>query len=280
MLWPEVAHGSFALKYVKAGAIKTRVLEAGDKGAPVIFIHGTAGHLEAYQRNILAHAARHRVLALDMIGHGYSDKPDHPYEIKHYVAHLKDVIDAYAFERVSISGESLGGWIAAQFAIDHPERVEKLVLNTAGGLNTDPAVMTRLREISLKAVQDPTRDNVRKRLEWLVHDKSHVTDDLVEMRYRIYTQPDFAKAMENILCLQLMGVRERNTLTDEALARIEAPTLVLWTEHDPTAGIAVGERFARAIPRARLTVFKDCAHWPQYEDADRFNREHMEFLAS
>ena len=167
----------------------------------------------------------------------------------------------------------------AQFAIEHPERVGKLVLNTAGGLNTDPAVMTRLREISLKAVQEPTRENVRKRLEWLVHDKAHVTEDLVDMRYRIYTQPGFAKAMENILCLQIMDIRERNILTDEALSRIQAPTLVVWTDHDPTAGIPVGERFARVIPNARLTVFEGCAHWPQYEDAERFNNEHMAFLA-
>ena len=278
-LWPEVANGSFSLGFKQAGAIRTRVLEAGGSGEPVIFIHGTAGHLEAYQRNILAHAERYRVLALDMIGHGFTDKPDHPYEIKHYVRHLKDVIDAYGFERVHLSGESLGGWIVAQFAIEHPERVGKLVLNTAGGLNTDPAVMTRLREISLKAVQEPTRENVRKRLEWLVHDKAHVTEDLVDMRYRIYTQPGFAKAMENILCLQIMDIRERNILTDEALSRIQAPTLVVWTDHDPTAGIPVGERFARVIPNARLTVFEGCAHWPQYEDAERFNNEHMAFLA-
>ena len=278
-LWPEVANGSFSLGFKQAGAIRTRVLEAGSSGEPVIFIHGTAGHLEAYQRNILAHAERYRVLALDMIGHGFTDKPDHPYEIKHYVRHLKDVIDAYGFERVHLSGESLGGWIVAQFAIEHPERVGKLVLNTAGGLNTDPAVMTRLREISLKAVQEPTRENVRKRLEWLVHDRAHVTEDLVDMRYRIYTQPGFAKAMENILCLQIMDIRERNILTDEALSRIQAPTLVVWTDHDPTAGIPVGERFARVIPNARLTVFEGCAHWPQYEDAERFNNEHMAFLA-
>ena len=278
-LWPEVANGSFSLGFKQAGAIRTRVLEAGSSGEPVIFIHGTAGHLEAYQRNILAHAERYRVLALDMIGHGFTDKPDHPYEIKHYVRHLKDVIDAYGFERVHLSGESLGGWIVAQFAIEHPERVGKLVLNTAGGLNTDPAVMTRLRETSLKAVQEPTRENVRKRLEWLVHDKAHVTEDLVDMRYRIYTQPGFAKAMENILCLQIMDIRERNILTDEALSRIQAPTLVVWTDHDPTAGIPVGERFARVIPNARLTVFEGCAHWPQYEDAERFNNEHMAFLA-
>ena len=279
-LWPELADGTFSLGFKQAGPIRTRVLEAGVSGEPVIFIHGTAGHLEAYQRNILAHAQRHRVLAIDMIGHGFTDKPDRPYEIRDYVQHLKDVIDSYGFDRVHLSGESLGGWIVTQFAIEHPDRVGKLVLNTAGGLNTDPAVMTRLREISLKAVQEPSRENVRKRLEWLVHDKTHVTDDLVEMRYRIYTQPGFAKAMENILCLQIMEVRERNILREEDLRRIKVPTLVLWTDHDPTAGIPVGERFAQLIPNAKLTIFEGCGHWPQYEDAPRFNREHMDFLAS
>ena len=96
----------------------------------------------------------------------------------------------------------------------------------------------------------------------------------------IYTQPGFLRAIENILCLQDMDVRMRNVLTDESLGRITAPTLVIWTDHDPTAPVATGERFVAAIPNARpLVVMADCAHWPQWERADEFNRLHLDFLA-
>ncbi|MFV3126850.1 alpha/beta fold hydrolase [Niveispirillum sp. KHB5.9] len=280
-LWPEIARGSIRLGYVQAGPIRTRYVEAGDAGADeaVVFIPGTGGHLEAFTRNLLPHAEQHRTIALDMIGHGYSDKPDHDYEIRHYVRHLLDFCDALGLARIHVHGESLGGWIAAQFAIDHPDRVATLTLNTAGGLNTDPAVMQRVYNVTMKAVAEASPATVRARLEWLMHDPKRVTDDLVELRLAIYTQPGFLRAMEHILCLQNMEIRMRNVLTDESLSRITAPTLVIWTDHDPTAPVATGERFARAIPDARLVIMDDCAHWPQWEKADAFNRLHLDFLA-
>jgi 2-hydroxy-6-oxonona-2,4-dienedioate hydrolase len=86
--------------------------------------------------------------------------------------------------------------------------------------------------------------------------------------------------MEHILCLQNMDIRMRNVLTDKSLSAIKAPALVIWTDHDPTAPIAIGERFCAAIPNAEpLVVMADCAHWPQWEKADDFNRLHLAFLA-
>ena len=281
-LWPEIARGTVRLGYADAGGVRTRYVEAGDPSADeaVVFIPGTGGHLEAFTRNLLPHAEHHRTIALDMIGHGYTDKPDHDYEIKHYVGHLLDFCDALGLKRIHVHGESLGGWIAAQFAIDHPGRVASLTLNTAGGLNTDPAVMQRVYTVTMKAVAEASSATVRARLEWLMNDPTRVTDDLVELRLAIYTQPGFKRAMEHILCLQNMEIRMRNVLTDDTLAGIAAPTLVIWTDHDPTAPIATGERFVAAIPNAEpLVVMDDCAHWPQWEKADEFNRIHLAFLA-
>ncbi len=278
-LWPEMATGSFSLKFIDTGGVRTRYLEAGPADAPaVMFVHGTGGHLETFTRNVFAHAQHFRVLALDMVGHGFSSKPDHPYEIRHYVQHLDDFLSAVGVQKAHLHGESLGGWIVAQYAIDHPERVNRLVLNTAGGLNTDEQVMQRVYSVTMNAVRNASLETVRKRLEWLVHDPRDVADDMVELRHKVYTQPGFERAMENILCLQFMDVRMRNVLTDESLTRIQSPTLVIWTDHDPTAPIATGERFVKAIPDARLVVMKDCAHWPQWEKAEEFNALHIKFL--
>ncbi|MES2412743.1 MAG: alpha/beta fold hydrolase [Pseudomonadota bacterium] len=278
-LWPEMANGSFAIKFIDAGGIRTRYLEAGNLDAPaLIFIHGTGGHLETFNRNVFEHAKHFRVLALDMVGHGYSSRPDHPYEIKHYVKHLVDFMAALGISKSHMHGESMGGWIAAQFAIDHPAAVDRLALNTAGGLNTDEKVMDRVYSVTMNAVKEGTFEAVRKRLEWLVHEPTQIPNDLVELRQNIYRQPGFVKSMENILCLQFMETRMRNVLTDESLARIKAKTLVIWTDHDPTAPVATGERFARCIPDARLVVMSDCAHWPQWEKTGEFNALHTGFL--
>ena len=281
MLWPELAQGSFSLQYVDVRGVRTRCLSAGHADRPpLIFLHGSGGHLEAYQRNILAHAEHFRVFAIDMLGHGFTDKPDHDYEIDHYVDHLSAFCDTFGLGKVLLSGESLGGWVAARFAIRYPDRVVKLVLNTSGGLTADPAVMERLRTLSMNAVRNPDRDAVRKRLEWLMHDPKTVTDDLVEMRYRIYTQAGAERMMEHIMCLQIMDIRRRNMIPVADLRKITAPTLVVWTDHDPTAKVEVGEMFAREIPNARLVVIPNCGHWPQYEDPATFNRIHLEFLST
>lgn len=282
-IWPEIAKGTIRLGYVDAGGIRTRYVEAGDPDADeaVIFVHGTGGHLEAFTRNLLPHAEQYRTIALDMIGHGYTDKPDHDYEMEHYVQHLLDFCDAVGVQRGHMHGESLGGWITAQFAIDHPDRTASLTLNTAGGLNTDPKVMERVYNVTMNAVANASPETVRARLEWLMNAPDRVTDDLVEMRLGIYTQPGFVQAMEHILCLQNMEIRMRNVLSEEGLAKIRAETLVVWTDHDPTAPTETGQRFVDAIPNARpLVVMSDCAHWPQWEKADAFNRLHLEFLAS
>lgn len=280
-LWPELAKGTFSLRYLDARGVRTRCLFAGEDkaGIPVLLLHGSGGHLEAYTRNILPHAEDRQVIAMDMLGHGYTDKPAYPYEIKHYIKHILDTIDALGFERVHISGESLGGWVAAKLAADYPERVDKLVLNTAGGFTATPEVMERLRTLSLAAVREPNRENVRKRLEWLMHDKRHVSEDLVDMRYQIYTQPGFVQAMESIMALQLMEVRRPNMLTDADLQRIKAETLVIWTDHDPTGAIEVGERFVKNIPNSRLEIMTGCGHWPQFEDPETFNRLQRTFLS-
>lgn len=279
-LWPELASGEYRMHYVNAGGLKTRCLEAGAGRESVLFLHGSGGHLEAYTRNILPHAARYKVYAIDMIGHGYTDKPDRPYQMDDYVNHILAFMDAAKIERAHISGESLGGWAAAWLAAKHPSRIGKLVLNTAGGLTANPEVMERLKTLSMNAVRNPDREAVKKRLEWLMHDKSHVSEDLVDMRYAIYTQPGFLRAMEHIMCLQEMETRKRNMLTEDMLRGIRAQTLVVWTDHDPTGAVEVGERFANTIPGAKIVVMKGCGHWPQFEDAPTFNRLHLDFLGS
>lgn len=279
MLWTDLARGEFTLGYVDVRGVRTRCLAAGPPDAPpLVFLHGSGGHLETYQRNILSHAEHLRVYAIDMLGHGFTAKPDHDYEIDDYVEHLVAFCDTLNLERIFVSGESLGGWVAARLAIRHPDRVTRLVLNTAGGLTANPVVMERLRALSLEAVRNPDRDAVRRRLEWLMHDPATVTDDLVEMRYLIYTQPGMVKAMEHIMCLQTMAIRRRSMIPIADLRTISAPTLIVWTTHDPTGKVDVGETFAREIPDARLVVMEECGHWPQFEDAATFNRLHLDFL--
>ena len=278
--WADLRAGSFSQGYVTAGGIRTRYLHAGERGKPpLILIHGTGGHAEAYTRNLIAHGEHFDTYAIDLVGHGWSDKPLAPYEIDVYVQHLRAVLDTLGFERAHLSGESLGGWVGARFALEYPDRVNRLVLNTTGGATLDLAVMERIKTLSTAAVENPSWDTIKARLEWLMADPAVVTNDLIACRQAIYAQPAMRAAMPHILCLQEPDIRRRNNLTDADWAAIRAPTLVLWTDKDPTAAVSVGQHIANLIPNARLEVMLRCGHWPQFEDAPRFNDLHIGFLS-
>jgi 2-hydroxy-6-oxonona-2,4-dienedioate hydrolase len=278
-VWTDLQGVDFEQRYVDAGGIRTRYLHAGKKGAPaLIFIHGTGGHAEAYIRNLEAHGKHFDVYALDLIGHGYSEKPDYDYTLPRYVAQIIAFMDALGLKTASLSGESLGGWVASHVALAHPERVDKLVLNTAAGDKVNPEALAKLREMSLAAVDDPSWERLKGRLEWLMHDKSLVHDDLVRSRQTIYEKPEMKEAMRHILSMHTPETRKQYGVRADQWLQIKQPTLVLWTDKDPTAAVSVGEELARAIPGAKLIVMKDCGHWPQFEDQETFNRVHIDFL--
>jgi 2-hydroxy-6-oxonona-2,4-dienedioate hydrolase len=278
-VWSDLSQVEFCQGFIQAGPYRTRYLHAGDRTKPtLIMLHGITGHAEAYVRNLRAHAEHFSCWAIDFIGHGYSSKPTHPLEIKHYVDQLVHFMDAIGVDRVSLTGESLGGWVAARFAADHPDKVDRVVLNTMGGTMANPEVMKRIYTLSMAAAQDPTWERVRARLEWLMADPTMVTDDLIRTRQAIFQQPDWLAACEANMALQDPEIRRRNMLSDETLAGIKAPALVLWTTKDPSGPVAEAERIAGQIPNARLAVMDNCGHWPQYEDTETFDRIHLDFL--
>lgn len=277
-LWTDVHKTAFEQDFVDAGGVRTRYIRSGDRNAPaLIFLHGTGGHAEAFLRNLGAHAEHFNTYLIDYLGHGWTAKPDYDYEMPQYCEHLAATMDALGIERAAICGESMGGWIAAWFAIHYPDRVERLILNTMGGATMNPAVMQTVYEKTLAAVENPAT-HTRPRLEWLMADPSVVTDDLVACRQRIYEQPEMKAAIEHILCLQVEEPRRRNLMTEENMSKIKAPTLVIWTTKDPTASTDVGRMIASWIPGSQFVIMDNCGHWPQYEKPEEYNRICLSFL--
>jgi 2-hydroxy-6-oxonona-2,4-dienedioate hydrolase len=278
-VWSDLREVPFEQGFLNAGGIRTRYLSSGSRDNPLLLLlHGVGGHAEAYSRNLGPHATHFWTVAVDALGHGWTDKPALDYELPHYADHILNVLKALGRSAALISGESLGGWIGSWLAVKHPDVVQRLVLNTAGGWTAHPEVMARLKKLSNEAASDPTWERIRTRLEFLMCDKAMVSDDLIETRRAIYSQPGFAATMRRIMCLQDMDVRKRNMITEEQYRSIKAPTLVVWTSHDPTATPAEGKQIADMIPGSRFVVMNQCGHWPQFEDAATFNELHIKFL--
>lgn len=278
-MWEHLMGVPFTQAYVNAGGVQTRYLRAGRRGAPpLVLLHGTTGHIETYARNIAEHAEHFDVIAIDMLGHGYTDKPEVDYEIPQYAAHLRDVLDALELPRVSLSGQSLGGWVAARFCLDYPERVVRLCVNTTGGAHSNPGAMQTILERTLAAARNPTPEVVRNRLEMLMSSPASVTDELVAARRKAYLRSGMVEATRRILCLQIPEVRDRNIIPDSEWSRISVPTLVVWSTDDPTFPVSVGEKLHRLIPGSELVILAHCGHWPQWEQADEFNAAHVRFM--
>ena len=125
-IWNALQGLPFRQHFIDAGGVPIRAIEAGE-GEPLIFLHGTGGHAEAYLRNLEAHARHFRVFAIDMVGHGYSGTPDLAYGPQDYVDFLRDFVDAIGADSVMISGESLGAQAAAWFAIESPQLKRQIV---------------------------------------------------------------------------------------------------------------------------------------------------------
>jgi 2-hydroxy-6-oxonona-2,4-dienedioate hydrolase len=279
-VWSDLAQVPFTQGFIDAGGYRTRYLHAGDSSKPpLLLLHGVTGHAEAYVRQLMSHGAKYDVWAIDLIGHGYSAKPSHPLEIPHYVDHILKFLDAIGCEHAHFSGESLGGWVIAKLASQHPGRVDRVVLNTMGGTRADPKVMSALYTLSTEAANDPSWERVRARLEWLMADPATVTDDLIRTRQAIFQQPDWKMACEMNMALQDPEIRKRNMLADDDLRAIKAPALVVWTTKDPSGPVDEGRRIASLIPGAALAVIPNAGHWPQYEAADIFNQIQLDFLA-
>lgn len=276
-IWTDLANIEFKLHFVDANGVRTRVLEAGE-GEPLVLLHGTGGHIEAYARNIPELSKHFRMIVIDMLGHGYTDKPDIPYGIDAYSNHLKDVLDALHLSKVYLSGESLGGWVAAWFAAEYPQYVHSLVLNTPGNINSKPEVMAALKASTLKAVLEANHENVKTRLEWLMYDKSQVTEELIESRYKIYTQPSYQRAVHNIVYLQDVEARKKYTWDASWCNKISVPTLLCWTDHDPTSTVEEGKMLLDIIPGSKLTVIENAGHWPQWEQVEEFNAVLIDFF--
>lgn len=272
--------------YRDAGGIRTRCIEAGE-GPVLVLLHGTGGHAESWAHN-LAELSRHfRVVAMDLVGHGLSDKPDHlDYVISDYTAHVRALMDSMGVGRAHFAGISLGAWVASWLALESPGRVNRIV-NCTGGVFRWPEgqeqAEARERQAMVKtndALSSVDRESVRRRLHSLFHDPSSCTEELVELRLELYSLPgvpELLPKLHNMIPYD-SPARERFALTEERLAQIAAPVLYLWGEFNPGGSVRSAERAAKITPDAELSVIDGAGHWPQWERPEEFNNRTVAYL--
>lgn len=282
-IWKNFAGHGIKENYVDADGIRTRVLEGG-AGSPLIMLHGTGGHAETYTRNIGPLSDHFHCVAIDMIGHGYSDRPAISYTMDVFADHVIAVMDAYGFPTAVLAGESLGGGVACWIALKYPERVSALVLNTGILARPDAAGSKQLEDMEARTRRLATefsRDTIRKRLEWLVLDPSSMTDEIVDIRYQIYSQPGMVTHMIELMTTVFQMNRHAVGDIDYyaySLTGLRCPALVIWTDHNPGKSFAAVRAAIDSIPQKEFHMLSGAAHWAQWEKATEVNALMLDFV--
>jgi 2-hydroxy-6-oxo-octa-2,4-dienoate hydrolase len=259
---------------INAGGIRTNVLQTG-AGAPVVLVHGSGPGVTAYANwrlTIPDLATRFRVIAPDMAGFGRSDKPG-GYGMKLWTEQLLALLDALGLEKVSLVGNSFGGGLALRVAAEHPDRVHRMVLMGAAGVDFP------ITE-GLDAVwgYQPSVENMRRIMDYFAYSRELVSDELAEVRYQASIQPGAQEAFSAMF----PAPRQRwvqELATDEDLIReIPHETLIVHGRDDQVIPMANSARLHTLIERSELHVFGRCGHWTQIEWAAEFNQLLIRFL--
>ena len=261
--------------YVDAGGIKTNYLEVGD-GPPVVLVHGSGPGVTAYANWRLTMpglAPAFRVLAPDMAGFGFSDKPGGVADLAAWVGQIIGFLDALGIERASVVGNSFGGSIGIRLATDHPDRVDRLVLMGATGISFP--ITEGLDQVW---GYQPSFENMRRILDYFAYSRELVSDELAEVRYRAALAPGVQEAFSALFPAPRQRWVEAITTPEEKIKAIPHETLIIHGREDQVIPLDNAYRLLGLMERSELHVFGRCGHWSQIEWADDFNALLVRFL--
>src|SRR6266404_2992867 len=275
--WPESLNFIYHPEYswfTTVDGVRIHFQEAGNENAPpVILIHGFISSNLIWSDVLLPLAmAGFRVIAPDLPGYGYSDKPsDGEYTIESQARAVLGLMGRLEIEKATIVGASYGGAVAATMALDYPQRVERLVLIGAV-TNDEPKKKMLLRISRLPVIGDivtplflGSRWILRKRTEQVYRRIGHPLDEhKLEARHHLLATANVHRAM-----LRTARRWSANRISRNA-SLIRSPTMLVWGDTDTHIPISEAYQLRDAIPNARLIIFRNCGHLPPTEYPEKF----------
>jgi pimeloyl-ACP methyl ester carboxylesterase len=278
-------------RFVLAGGVRTHYSESGDAEPVILALHG-GGHGSSGRAGMglamTGLAPNFRVVAPDSIGgFGLTDTSVRsPYGLQSRLDHIADVADTLCLDRFTILGNSQGAWCAAKYAMQHPDRVERIVIiatNTiarAMGLKASPTPAAKAFED-----YDGTREAMRALLKSFVHNSDRITDALIDERQAAALRPGareaFADQAAGTKFLQNDPAMSVNFDMREHLPRVTnaIPTIMIWGEDDVFAPPELGRQLERLLPGAKLHWVPNAGHQVQTDQPDAVVKIITEFCA-
>ena len=262
---------------IVAAGIETNYHDVGD-GHPLLMIHGSGPGVSAWAnwRLVMPALARQaRVIAPDMAGFGFSERPDgYTYSMDNWVAQAIGLLDALDIERADLVGNSFGGALALALAIRHPERVRRLVL--MGSVGVPFAITEGLDQVW---GYTPSFENMRRIMDFFAWDRSLVNDELARLRFEASIRPGFQESFAAMFPAPRQRWVDAMTSAEADIRAIEHETLIIHGRDDQVIPMANSLALHEMISRSQLHVFGRCGHWTQIEHAARFAQLVGNFVA-
>ena len=266
-------------KSILANGIQTNYHEQGlSQAAPVLLIHGSGPGVTGWANwrlTIPALAENFRVIAPDIVGFGYTERPAGvQYNMDTWVSHILGFMDALGLEKAHVVGNSFGGGLALAMAIRAPQRVDRLVLMGSAGL---PFTLTD----GLDRVwgYTPSIDNMRGLLDVFAFDRSRVTDELAKMRYEASIRPGIQEAFSQMFPAPRQNGVNALASTEAAIQALPHHTMIIHGREDKVIPLSTSYQLFNLIQKAQIHIFGQCGHWTQIEHAVRFNTLLSNFFA-
>jgi 2-hydroxymuconate-semialdehyde hydrolase len=272
---PEIA------RRVRTGTFDTNCHDVGHSATaqpPVLLVHGSGPGVSAWAnwRLVMPELTKsRRVLAPDMVGFGYTDRPAGiTYSMDVWVQQTLDLLDALGLPQADLVGNSFGGALALALAIRAPQRVRRLVLMGSVGV---PFEITP----GLDAVwgYEPSLAAMKGLLDLFAHSRALVTDELAELRYQASIRPGFQESFAAMFPAPRQRWVDAMVSAEAHIRALPHETLVIHGREDRVIPLQNSLTLADWIPNSQLHVFGHCGHWTQIEHAGRFARLVADFLA-
>ncbi len=261
---------------ITAAGYQTNLHDQGE-GFPVLLIHGSGPGVTAWAnwRGIIPQLARtRRVVAPDMLGFGYSERPaDGQYNQQRWVEHAIGVLDALGIAQADVVGNSFGGGLALALAIRHPGRVRRLVLMGSVGVR-----FPLTEGLDQTWGYTPSLDNMRKLLDLFAYDRSRVTDELARLRYEASIRPGFQESFAAMFPPPRQNGVDDLASSEEEIRALPHEALIIHGREDRIIPLQASQTLAQWLTKSQLHVFGQCGHWTQIEHAERFARLVEDFL--
>ena len=257
-------------------------------GPVIVLIHGMAGSSATWRHVIPRLAERFTVIAPDLLGHGASEKPRGDYSLGAFASGLRDLLLALGHERATLVGQSLGGGIAMQFAYQFPERCERLVLSSSGGLGDEVNITLRLlafpgaEYVLAVGCNSRIHDLGRTVGGWLTRIGLRPSPTLEEIwqSYGSLADAETRTAFEYTLRSVVDVAGQRVSAADRLYLAAEVPTMIIWGDRDKIIPVHQGRATHDAIPGSRLEIFEGAGHFTYCDQPERFCEVVADFMST